>query len=115
MHVMSEWIIITNKGFSNDDWIDRSVIEPTNILSDNLREEELKKTCLKLRNDFQVETLKSFLPYLNAISIEFPSEKDGRGFFAFFLRRLFRGCGRYLGFGIHLRRFSCSFLGGAFA
>ena len=77
---MSEWIIITNKGFSNDDWIDRSVIEPTNILSDNLREEELKKTCLKLRNDFQVETLKSFLPYLNAISIEFPSEKDGRGF-----------------------------------
>ena len=69
-----------NKGFSNDDWIDRSVIEPTNILSDNLREEELKKTCLKLRNDFQVETLKSFLPYLNAISIEFPSEKDGRGF-----------------------------------
>ena len=77
---MSEWVIITNKGFSNDDWIDRSVIEPTNILSDNLREEELKKTCLKLRNDFQVETLKSFLPYLNAISIEFPSEKDGRGF-----------------------------------
>ena len=77
---MSEWIIITNKGFSNDDWIDRSVIEPTNILSDNLREEQLKKTCLKLRNDFQVETLKSFLPYLNAISIEFPSEKDGRGF-----------------------------------
>ena len=77
---MSEWIIITNKGFSNDDWIDRSVIEPTNILSDNLKEEQLKKTCLKLRNDFQVETLKSFLPYLNAISIEFPSEKDGRGF-----------------------------------
>ncbi len=77
---MSEWIIITNKGFSNDDWIDRSVIEPTNILSDNLGEEQLKKTCLKLRNDFQVETLKSFLPYLNAISIEFPSEKDGRGF-----------------------------------
>jgi ferredoxin--NADP+ reductase len=35
---------------------------------------------LKLRNDFQVETLKTFLPYLSAISIDFPSEKDGRGF-----------------------------------
>jgi len=77
---MSEWVVITNKGFSSDDWIDRSVIEPVNILSDNFREEQLKKAHLKLGNDFQVETLKSFLPYLNAISIEFPSEKDGRGF-----------------------------------
>ena len=77
---MSEWVIITNKGFSSDDWIGRSVIEPANILSDNLGEEQLKKAYLKLGNDFQVETLKSFLPYLNAISIEFPSEKDGRGF-----------------------------------
>ena len=77
---MSEWVIITNKGFSSDDWIGRSVIEPTNILSDNFGEEQLKKAHLKLGNDFQVETLKSFLPYLNAISIEFPSEKDGRGF-----------------------------------
>ena len=77
---MSEWVIITNKGFSSDDWINRSVIEPANILSDNFREEQLKKAHLKLGNDFQVETLKSFLPYLNAISIEFPSEKDGRGF-----------------------------------
>ncbi len=40
---MSEWVIITNKGFSNDDWIDRSVIEPVNILSDNIGEERLKK------------------------------------------------------------------------
>ena len=77
---MSEWVIITNKGFSSDEWIGRSVIEPTNILSDNFGEEQLKKSHLKLGNDFQVETLKSFLPYLNAISIEFPSEKDGRGF-----------------------------------
>ena len=77
---MSEWVVITNKGFSSDDWIDRSVIEPVNILSDNFGEEQLKKAHLKLGNDFQVETLKSFLPYLNAISIEFPSEKDGRGF-----------------------------------
>ena len=77
---MSEWVIITNKGFSSDDWIGRSVIEPTNILSDNFGEEQLKKSHLKLGNDFQVEILKSFLPYLNAISIEFPSEKDGRGF-----------------------------------
>ena len=77
---MSEWVIITNKGFSSDDWISRSVIEPANILSDNFREEQLKKAHLKLGNDFQVETLKSFLPYLNTISIEFPSEKDGRGF-----------------------------------
>jgi len=77
---MSEWVVITNKGFSSDDWIDRSVIEPVNVLSDNFREEQLKKAHLKLGNDFQVETLKSFLPYLNAISIEFPSEKDGRGF-----------------------------------
>ena len=77
---MSEWVIITNKGFSKDDWIGRSVIEPTNILSDNFGEEQLKKAHLKLENSFQVETLKSFLPYLNAISIEFPSEKDGRGF-----------------------------------
>ena len=77
---MSEWVIITNKGFSSDEWIGRSVIEPTNILSDNFGEEQLKKSHLKLGNDFQVETLKSFLPYLNAISIDFPSEKDGRGF-----------------------------------
>ncbi len=77
---MSEWVIITNKGFSSDDWINRSVIEPANILSDNFREEQLKKAHLKLGNDFQVETLKLFLPYLNTISIEFPSEKDGRGF-----------------------------------
>ena len=77
---MSEWVIITNKGFSSDDWINRSVIEPANILSDNFKEEQLEKAHLKLGNDFQVETLKSFLPYLNAISIEFPSEKDGRGF-----------------------------------
>ena len=77
---MSEWVIITNKGFSSDDWINRSVIEPANILSDNFKEEQLKKAHLKLGNDFQVETLKLFLPYLNTISIEFPSEKDGRGF-----------------------------------
>jgi ferredoxin--NADP+ reductase len=77
---MSEWVIITNKGFSSDDWISRSVIEPTNILSGNVGEEQLKKCQLKLGNDFQVETLKSFLPYLSAISIDFPSEKDGRGF-----------------------------------
>ena len=77
---MSEWVIITNKGFGNDDWIGRSVIEPANILSDNFEKEQLKKAHLKLGNDFQVETLKSFLPYLSAISINFPSEKDGRGF-----------------------------------
>ena len=77
---MSEWVIITNKGFGSDDWIGRSVIEPTNILSDNIGEERLKKAHLKLRNDFQVEIIKSFLPYLSAISINFPSEKDGRGF-----------------------------------
>ena len=77
---MSEWVIITNKGFSSDDWISRSVIEPANILSGNIGEEQLKKCQLKLGNDFQVETLKSFLPYLNAISIDFPSAKDGRGF-----------------------------------
>ena len=77
---MSEWVIITNKGFSSDDWIGRSVIEPANILSDNFEKEQLKKAHLKLGNDFQVETLKSFLPYLSAISINFPSEKDGRGF-----------------------------------
>ena len=77
---MSEWIVITNKGFSSDDWMGRTVIEPTNILSGNIGEEQLKKVQLKLGNDFQVETLKSFLPYLSAISINFPSEKDGRGF-----------------------------------
>ena len=77
---MSEWVIITNKGFSSDDWMSRSVIEPANILSGNIGEEQLKKCQLKLGNDFQVETLKSFLPYLNAISIGFPSERDGRGF-----------------------------------
>jgi ferredoxin--NADP+ reductase len=77
---MSEWVIITNKGFGSDDWIGRSVIEPANILSDNFEKEQLKKAHLKLGNDFQVETLKSFLPYLSAISINFPSEKDGRGF-----------------------------------
>jgi len=80
MYVMSEWVIITNKGFSSDDWMSRSVIEPANILSGNIGEEQLKKCQLKLGNDFQVETLKSFLPYLSAISIDFPSEKDGRGF-----------------------------------
>jgi hypothetical protein len=72
---MSEWVIITNKGFSSDDWINRSVIEQTNILSDNFGEEQLEKAHLKLGNDFQVETLKSFLPYLNAISIEFLLKK----------------------------------------
>jgi len=80
MHVMSEWVIITNEGFSSDDWMDRSVIEPENILTGNIGGEQLKKFQLKLRNDFQVETLKTFLPYLSAISIDFPSEKDGRGF-----------------------------------
>jgi len=77
---MSEWVIITNEGFSSDDWMDRSVIEPENILTGNIGGEQLKKFQLKLRNDFQVETLKTFLPYLSAISIDFPSEKDGRGF-----------------------------------
>jgi len=60
--------------------MDRSVIEPENILTGNIGGEQLKKFQLKLRNDFQVETLKTFLPYLSAISIDFPSEKDGRGF-----------------------------------
>ena len=77
---MSEWVIITNEGFSSDDWMDRSVIEPENILTGIIGGEQLKKFQLKLRNDFQVETLKTFLPYLSAISIDFPSEKDGRGF-----------------------------------
>ena len=77
---MSEWVIITIEGFSSDDWMDRSVIEPENILTGNIGGEQLKKFQLKLRNDFQVETLKTFLPYLSAISIDFPSEKDGRGF-----------------------------------
>jgi len=77
---LSEWVIITNEGFSSDDWMDRSVIEPENILTGNIGGEQLKKFQLKLRNDFQVETLKTFLPYLSAISIDFPSEKDGRGF-----------------------------------
>tara|TARA_B100000953_G_scaffold13020_1_gene11555 strand:- start:35 stop:562 length:528 start_codon:yes stop_codon:yes gene_type:complete len=80
MHAMSEWVIITNKGFGSDDWIGRSVIEPADVLSGKVGEEQLKKAQLKLGNDFQVETLKSFLPYLSAISIDFPSEKDGRGF-----------------------------------
>ena len=71
MHVMSEWVIITNEGFSSDDWMDRSVIEPENILTGNIGGEQLKKFQLKLRNDFQVETLKTFLPYLSAISIDF--------------------------------------------
>jgi hypothetical protein len=75
MHAMSEWVIITNKGFGSDDWIGRSVIEPADVLSGKVGEEQLKKAQLKLGNDFQVETLKSFLPYLSAISIDFPSEK----------------------------------------
>ncbi len=50
---MSEWVIITNKGFASDDWIGRSVIEPADVLSGKVGEEQLKKAQLKLGNDFQ--------------------------------------------------------------
>jgi len=76
---MSEWTIITNKGFSSDEWEGRPVIEPADILSSKVEIEHIEKSQLKLENDFQVETLKPFLNYLNAISINFPLH-DGRGF-----------------------------------
>ena len=44
---MSEWVIITNKGFASDDWIGRSVIEPADVLSGKVGEKQLKKAQLK--------------------------------------------------------------------
>ena len=85
---MSEWIIITNKGFSSDDWSNLPVVLPEAILSGpkywqqfgKIQTEYLGKVQLKLGNDFQVEALESVLTHLRAISIDFPTANDGRGF-----------------------------------
>jgi len=73
---MASWIIVSNKGFTADDWAER----PRVHLDEALEKRAPAEAHLCLENTAEVENLLPVLGRFDAVSIHFPSPHDGRGF-----------------------------------
>ena len=79
MTQFSDFIHITSTGFSADPWQNRSVMSAS-VLMNEQELEGVADSVIKIEGTASVENLEPFLKKLTAISIDFPSSQDGRGF-----------------------------------